>query len=966
MKRLLLFVALSGFGMPSAAQRLPQTVVPDSYKLVFAPDFSNNTFEGEETIQVRLQEASSAIVLNAAEIEFHEVTVTSLSKTEQAKVLLDQDRQTATFSLAKPLTAGPATLHIRYTGMLNDQLRGFYLGKDDQGRKYAATQLEDTDARRAFPCFDEPAYKATFDLTVVADEGLTAISNGRILSDTPGPGHKHTVHFATSPKMSSYLVALVVGKFEYVQGSADGIPIRVYASPGKKALSQFALEAAEYNLHFYDTYFGIKYPYGKLDLVGLTDFSAGAMENTGCITFREVLLLLDEKAAAISTQKIVAAVIAHEMAHQWFGDLVTMKWWDDKWLNEGFATWMSSKPVAAWKPGWNIAADNANAMVNSLDLDSLVNTHPIHQQADTPEQIIALDDAITYGKAAAVLRMLESYLGPETFRAGVNAYLKRHSYANAASADFWDAQTEVSKKPVDKIMPTWVEQAGVPLLKIKSKCAGNSQTISVEQERYFYDRKRMEQDTSELWQIPVCTRPGRSNGDTQAQCELAVKKEEAFALAGCTQWDYVNANAMGFYRSGYDSPTVLEMAKDFESALNPPERIMLLSDVWASVRIGREPIGDYLTLAEGLKRDRNDAVLDQLLPHLIYIGEHLTDGSDAELFASWVRQLLAPIAEEVGWAPKPGESETLDNLRASLLAALAEAGHDPQARAMARKLSEQALTDQSSVNRQIADDALRAAAYDGDESLYEKILGDLKAAKDPEIYFRDFSVLSRFRDPKLVERTLQYALSSQVRSQDSPYLIYQVMQNPADQRQTWNFVQAHWPEIEKLGGAFAGGVVVRGTSAFCDSGLRDEVSAFFGAHRATAAERSLKQSLERIDYCTDLKMTQQDQLASWLKQKKGPVNGFDLGTFTPRTSEPSHSICKLEYLRFEEQLVQLRVEFLILDGHLQDIEGAVRVNRFFVRPVRGGERIKDVANRHDFCLDRDFRGPQFVRIARAV
>lgn len=870
MKSLLLLITPFLVGLPSAAQRLPQTVVPDSYKLVLTPDFSKNTFEGEESIQIRLLQPSSAIVLNAADIEFHEVTVSSQGKTERADVLLNAEKQTATFSLAKPLTSGSATIHIRYAGVLNDQMRGFYLGKDDQGRKYAATQLEDTDARRAFPCFDEPGYKATFDLTVVADQGLTVISNGSVRADTPGPGHKHTVHFATSPKMSSYLVAVVVGNFEYVQGSADGIPIRVYASPGKKELSWFALQAAEFNLHFYDRFFGIKYPYGKLDLVGLSDFSPGAMENTGCITFREALLLLDEKDAAISTKKTVASVIAHEMAHQWFGDLVTMKWWDDKWLNEGFATWMSSKPVEAWKPGWEIAADSANHTIDSMDLDSLVNTHPIHQPAETPEQIVELDDAITYGKAAAVLRMLESYLGPETFRAGVSAYLKKFSYTNAAAADFWDAQTEVSKKPVDKIMPTWVEQAGIPLVTIRARCSGNSQSISLEQHRYFYDRKRMEQGSAEVWQIPVFIRPGSSNVDSRPRVELAVKKQETSTLAACSSWNYVNANAMGFYRSGYDSSTVLAMAKDFESALSPAERIMLLSDVWASVVIGREPIGDYLALAEGLKDDRNDAVLSQLLTHLTYIGEHLTDDSDAESFALWVRRLLSPIAEGVGWVPRTGESETLNSLRANLLFTLAVTGQDPQALSLARRLSEQALSGSSSVDRQIALAALQAAAYNDDENLYEKIMADLKAAKDPEIYIRDLEALSRFRDPKLVKRTLEYALSTQIRSQDSPYLIFEVMRSSADHRQTWSFVQAHWADIEKLGGPFAGGVIVRATSVFCDAGTREEVRAFFESHRATAAERSLKQSLERMDSCIDLKTQQQEQLASWLRQIQGP------------------------------------------------------------------------------------------------
>ena len=367
------------------------------------------------------------MVLNSLEIDFQEAGVTSGGATQVAKVAFDKEKETATLSLEKPLPPGPATIHIRYTGILNDELRGFYLSKAN-GRKYAVTQFEATDARRAFPSFDEPAYKATFDISVVADKGDIAISNGKIVSDTPGPTNgKHTITFSTTPKMSSYLVALAVGDFEYVEGSADGIPIRVWATPGKKEMGNYALQVAQQCMHYFNNYFGIKYPFEKLDLIGLPDFGAGAMENTAAITFRDALLLMNEKNAPAWAYKEIGSVISHEMAHQWFGDLVTMEWWDDIWLNEGFATWMESKPLEAWKPDWHMELDDVLEAGNALNVDSLQNTRPIHQAAETPAQIQELFDGIAYDKTAAVLRMLESYLGPEAFRCPAGCFLRRRS-----------------------------------------------------------------------------------------------------------------------------------------------------------------------------------------------------------------------------------------------------------------------------------------------------------------------------------------------------------------------------------------------------------------------------------------------------------------------------------------------------------------------------------------------------------
>jgi aminopeptidase N len=867
MKRVFFFAALFSLASVCSAQRLPQLAVPVSYQLTLDPDFTKNTFEGLETIQVQVLKPTKEIVLHAKDINFQSVNITSAGVSHEARVTLDQDSQMAMLTIDGLLKSGPATIRIRYAGILNDQLRGFYIGKDDQGRKYAATQLEDTDARRAFPSFDEPSFKATFEITVVADKDMTVISNGKVVSDTPGPGDtKHSVHFSTTPRMSSYLVAVLVGHFEYIQGEADGIPIRVWTTPGKKRLASFALEAAKFNLNYYDRYFGIKYPYGKLDLVGVEDFSAGAMENTGCIVFRDVLLLLDENHAALDMKKLVASVIAHEMAHQWFGDLVTMSWWDNKWLNEGFATWMSRKPVAAWKPEWNVDLDALRRTLNAFDKDALVNTHPIHQPADTPAQILELDDSITYDKTAAVLGMMETYLGPESFRAGVDEYLRQHSYANATAADFWNAETQVSGKPVDKIMPTWIEQAGLPLIVVKDKCLDGVEKVTLEQERYFYDRAKLNAGSPELWQIPLCMKTAATAQNTRA-CELLAKKQETFTLQGCSPWVYANANSQGVYHSSYSSDAVGSMAKVAGTALSPAERLLLLDDVWASVAVDREPIGDYMVLAEGLRTERSPAVLEEVLKQLTYIRNYLVSDADRESYELWVRQLFAPMAQDVGWEAKPGESESLVKLRAELMTALGGVGRDPQVQALAQKLASQYLADPGSVDPEIVSVALRVAARRGDEAFYDKIVQDLRDPKTPETYFNEISALSRFTEPKLVERTLEYAISPQMRSQDAVGLIYIVMQNQDAAKQAWNFVQAHWSGIENLGGPFAGGLIVQGTGNYCDPGMRDEVQAFFTSHPAPAAERSLKQSVEQINYCVDRKTQQRDQLASWLQHR---------------------------------------------------------------------------------------------------
>ena len=516
-------LALFACTFAAHAQRLPAGVVPVHYGLTLAPDLKAATFTGDETLDVSIQQSTSAITLNAAEITFGAVTITAQGSTQTATVTLDADKEQATLHIAQALPVGPASIHILYTGILNNELRGFYLSKTAR-RNYAVTQFEPTDARRAFPSFDEPELKATYTTRLIVDKGDTAISNTNIVSDTPGPiAGKHTLTFATTPKMSTYLVAFLVGDFQCVSGESDGVPIRACATPDKVQMGRFAVQAAEFVLHYYDHYFGIKYPMPKLDMIAIPDFEAGAMENFGAITYRETDFLIDEKTAPLAAKKRVAIVVAHEMAHQWFGDMVTMQWWDNLWLNEGFATWMESKPVAAWHPEWKQPQDDA------LDLDAVLNmdagrvTRTIRAQADTPAQINEMFDGITYQKGGAVLAMVENYLGEETFRRGVHKYLLAHMYGNATAEDFWNAQTAVSHKPVDTIMQSFVALPGVPLLRFTAPEHGKTQ---VAQERFFLSPDGKQPTQSKLWTIPVCF---QSTG--KPKCALLDSAQQTLKMA---------------------------------------------------------------------------------------------------------------------------------------------------------------------------------------------------------------------------------------------------------------------------------------------------------------------------------------------------------------------------------------------------------------------------------------------------
>ena len=621
-------------GLAVEAQRLPGGVRPEHYSLTITPDLKAATFAGSETIEVVLNAPTTTITLNAAEIEFVSVEridpqrgQTSAAILDTAKVSLDPAKEQATFKFARELPAGLVRLTIEYKGILNDKLRGFYLSKTKL-RRYAVTQFEATDARRAFPSFDEPALKATFDVTLVVDANDTAISNTKIVSDRPGPvAGKHTIAFAAAPRMSTYLVAWLVGDFQCSEGKADGVPIRVCATPDKVGLTRFALDTAKETLHDYDKYFGIKYPMAKLDLVAIPDFEAGAMENFGCITFRETALLVDEKEGALPAKKEVAETVTHEMAHQWFGDLVTPVWWDNLWLNEGFATWMETKEAAKAHPKWKLEQDTAMERDRTMDEDAGKTTRAIRARAETPAEIDEMFDEIAYGKAGAVIGMVENWVGEEVFRRGVHEYLMEHLYGNATAEDFWGTMARVSGLTVDQVMRSFVEQPGVPLVRFGS---GVGAEIPVTQERFFLAVPTTRPAGSEAWTIPVCLNDGG--------CKLLRPEETVLAGPTGAAFFYANAGDKGYYRTDYSAGNLAAIVANAETGLTVPERIGLLGDRWALMRAGQASVGEYLDLALAVKADPNATVLESALGKISAIEARIATDDDRERLDGVVRR----------------------------------------------------------------------------------------------------------------------------------------------------------------------------------------------------------------------------------------------------------------------------------------------------------------------------------------
>ena len=847
---LFLIAAATAYG-----QRLPDSVIPEHYTLTLAPDLKEALFTGDETIDVQVKQPVDAITLNAAEITFGTVTAAVNGHELEATVTQDEQKQQATFDFGRTIDPGEVTLHILYHGILNNELRGFYLSKTEK-RNYAVTQFEPTDARRAFPSFDEPAFKATFDVSLIVPEGDTAISNTNIVSDQPGPYEDvHTIHFATTPKMSTYLVAFLVGDFQCISGKSDGTPIRVCGTPDKVQYAQFALSTAEYVLHYYNTYFGIKYPMPKLDLIGIPDFEAGAMENFGAITFRETALFVDDNTASLAAKKEVAEDIAHEMAHQWFGDMVTMNWWNNIWLNEGFATWMENKPIAAWKPDWNVPEDVAEGLNGTLDYDAQKITRAIRAKADTPDEINQMFDGISYGKAAAVLLMTEQYEGPEVFRKGVHNYLEAHLFGNATAEDFWNAQAAVSQKPVDKILSSYVEEPGEPALTFAEPANG---TVQVSQSRFFLN-PQVKAESAQAWTVPVCF----ASSGTQAQCDVLSAAQGALKFPAAKVF-YPDAGGRGYYRFALPNDVYAKVLTGVETSLTPEERISLLGDVWAEVRSNHDGVGDYLNLAAAVKGDASAAVIGTAVGPLSTIDNRIaTTPAEHQALAAWVVKTFKPAYDQLG-APAATDSPDKKELRSTLFAVLGTIGKDPDVIAESKKIAEQYLSDPASVDPNLAQTAAAIAAENGDAAFFDQLQQVHETANNPQIQDYALRLLALFRNPELQRRSLEYAVSGKVRNQDAIFQLLLPMRDAETRDIAWDFMRQNWDKVQAQITTSMGAYLIGGTGAFCSEDKKQEVVDFFSTHKVAASERSLQRAKDAIDDCIELRSEQGPKLQAWV------------------------------------------------------------------------------------------------------
>jgi puromycin-sensitive aminopeptidase len=746
--------------------------------------------------------------------------------------------------VAEPLPAGEAVVSLRFRGQLNDKLRGFYRSTftDDDGveRVIATTQFEATDARRAFPCWDEPDFKARFAITLHLDDDLHAVSNAAIESDEVLDGQRR-VRFAETMTMSTYLVAFIVGPLEVTEPvDVAGTPLRLLCPPGKLHLTAFGLDVAEFSLGYLADYFDLPYPGDSMDLVAIPDFAFGAMENLGCVTFRETLLLADPDHATQGELQNVVDVIAHELAHMWFGDLVTMKWWNGIWLNEAFATFMELKVTDAFRPEWERWVSFGLARSTAFDTDALQTTRPIEYPVVSPADAEGMFDVLTYEKGAAVVRMLEQYLGEEEFRAGIRKYMANHQYGNTETTDLWDAIEEASGEPVRRIMDSWIFQGGFPIVSVDVR--GDGRVLHISQERFQYLRDDAD-DTR--WSIPLQVRYALESGEVITTRALLEDDEMELELSGPVAWVVANAEGHGFFRVRASAPLREALVAQAQVVLSDVERYGLVDDTWASVLAGTTSAAEFLALADGFQEERDVSVWRRLLAGIDQI-DRLVDGDARTHLQARVRALVGPALERMGWEERPSDTDRDRELRGALVSAMAGLGADPDARARVSELFERYCADSSSVEANVAAAVVRAtAAIAGDEQI-DMIFERFRDGGTPQEEQRFLYALAEVRDPAQMARVLEVAMTSEVRTQNAPFLIGSCIANRDNGAQAWRLVHERWDEMNER---FPSNSIVRmlsGIRAVTDPALAADIQAFTAEHPVPQAKQTLQQHLERM------------------------------------------------------------------------------------------------------------------------
>ena len=831
--------------------RLSREVLPRRYVVTLDVDLEKKAFSGTGQIELALSRPTSEVVLHANGLTVERAV---LGGQAASAITPAAASETVILRFAKP-AEGNVALELSWNGKFCDGLRGLYLAG-----KVAVTQFEAADARRVFPCFDEPAFKAKWAITLKVQKGLAALSNGRPERVSEENG-KQVIAFSETEVLASYLIALAIGDLASCPEERCGpIPVRTWALPNKVNLTGFGQEVAMNVLPRLQDYFGLPYAFGKLDQVGVPDFEAGAMENAGLITYREVALMVDPQSAPLSVKKRIAEVVTHELAHQWFGNWVTMKWWDDLWLNEAFATWMAYKIVDPWKPEWRIWLDFDMGKARALGLDALRSTHPIRGVVRNAEEAGEAFDLITYEKGGATLRMIESYLGEAKFRDGIRSYMKEHARANAEADDLWRALETSSKEPVLELANAWIRQSGFPLV----GCELEGGKVSLTQRR-FYSQPGVKSD--ETWPVPVVLRYSR--GGKVAERRVLFREARAEVRLegqGEVDWLCANAGSTGFYRVAYGKEALARLSGNV-ARLAPAERVGLLSDTWALVRAGEAEIGDFLGLASKYGGERDYAVLDELVGALSTIEHRLVADADRPALQKWVAGLFGPILGEVGWQGGP-ESDEVKLRRASAVRGLALVGREPAAVAEAgARVKRLVGGDKGALEANLLDAAVAAAARAGDVALFDALLERLKVETDPATKRRYLVALAMFEGPALVQRAQDLAFTDTVPMQDISSYITVLLANRATRDPFFATMQNRWPDVlTRTGNApMLLRRVIEAMGGLIERSHLNAVRAFLKAHPVDAAKQATDQTLERLEQDVVLRERTMAPLGAWLK-----------------------------------------------------------------------------------------------------
>lgn len=807
--------------------------IPKNYNITFEPDLEKFIYTGREIITFDVAEEIDVIILDSVDLEI--VKCQLLIKAKSVEVEHEVDKGALRLHLNQPLIKGEYQLIVDFKGTINNFLAGWYRSRyqvNGKQKYVATTHFEPADARRVFPCIDNPSYKATFDIALKIDKDLTAVSNMLPVSQKTAGKDKKMVTFAQTPLMSTYLLYLGAGEFEFFESKYRNVVIRGVATPGKSQHTKFAVESARKFLAYFEEYFDFEYPLPKVDLIAVADFAAGAMEQWGAITFRENILLSIPGRTSIVLQKRIAEVIAHELAHQWFGNLVTMKWWDDLWLNESFATFMAYKALHHFWPEWHVWTDYlTDTVFEGMGLDSLRSSHPIQVQIEDVAGINELFDEIAYDKGGSILRMLEEYLSPDVFRDGLRVYISKFQYRNAEGKDLWNTLENTSGKPVSQLMESFITQTGFPSLFVNLQGA----TLSVRQERFSFTSNK----DNEKWFVPLVIQDDKS-----VSRHLLEEKAHTFLLSRTPEFVKVNYNYSGFYISTYSDDTFTSLGKYLDK-LHTIDRVGILHDLYYAVLAGRRTIVDFVDFVERFYSREKDPtvlayVLNKLLSNYLFLQK--------ERLEILTKDFALRALELVDRQPQKGEDPDRVILRNLALFSLSILNH----KETLRFGSEQFLTfleDEKSLHQDLRGVVYGLAVW-GDDENYHKVLDLYRKSNIAEEQVKFLSAMCRTRNETLLSKTMDFSMSKDVSYANITYIFASLSRNPYARRLSIDWLIGNWDTLVANGGGIADMLLRRVLKLIIPSfgiGREEEVREFLDGIKSVNLKKTVEQVMEELE-----------------------------------------------------------------------------------------------------------------------